>query len=50
MKKNIIYAMIGLVVIILIGIGLWFLTKDKNEKNPGCTAKNRKQSSKETQI
>ena len=30
MKKNIIYAIIGIGLIGLIGVGLWFLTKDKN--------------------
>ena len=33
MKKNIIYTIIGLVIIALIGVGLWFLTKDKNEES-----------------
>ena len=32
MKKNIIYLSIGLAVIFLIGLGLWFLTKDQKEE------------------
>ena len=31
MKKNIVYTILGLLVIGLIGVGIWFLTKDKEE-------------------
>lgn len=34
MKKNIIYTIIGLIVIGLIGLGVWLLTKDKKEQEP----------------